>query len=165
MRVALLLALLQTPLSLSRQAAVMDLRVHGLVTRSSADCQLLDGQVARARKPALVLGLNANHNHTLKGLFKDAAASALAHPGPFKDFYATGVAQGMKPELARLTLARKIAAMVLTLWKKGEGFNAEHIKTQAAWAPATSLWESRISSTPLVVRGAVDAWVRGRASF
>jgi hypothetical protein len=38
----------------------------------------------------------------------------------------------MKPELARLTLARKIAAITLTLWKKGERFNAEHVKTQAA---------------------------------
>jgi hypothetical protein len=92
----------------------------------------VDGQLTRARKPALVLGLNANHNHTLKGLLKDAAASALAHPGPFKDFYSTRVAQGMKPELARLTLARKIAAIVLTLWKKGEYFNAGHVKAQAA---------------------------------
>jgi len=27
----------------------------------------------------------------------------------------------MKPEMARLTLARKIAAITLTLWKRGEG--------------------------------------------
>jgi hypothetical protein len=38
----------------------------------------------------------------------------------------------MKPELARLTLARKIAAIALTLWKKGERFNVEHLKPQAA---------------------------------
>ena len=88
--------------------------------------------MTRTRKPALVLGLNANHNHALKGLFKDAAVTALTRPGPLKDFYATRVAQGMKPQLACLTLARKIAALVLTLWKKGEGFNAEHLKTQAA---------------------------------
>jgi len=143
MRVVLLLALLQTPHRFRGKRQLWTYACMAWVTRSSADCQLLDGQVARARKPALVLGLNANHNHTLKGLFKDAAASALAHPGPFKDFYATGVAQGMKPELARLTLARKIAAMVLTLWKKGEGFNAEQMKTQAAWASATSPSESR----------------------
>jgi hypothetical protein len=78
----------------------------------------------------LVLGLNANHNHVLKALVKDAA-SALAHPGPLKDFYATRVAQGMKSELARFTLARKIAAITLTLWKKGERFNVEHLKPQA----------------------------------
>jgi len=131
-RVALLLALLQTPYRFRGKRQLWTYAGLALVTRTSADYQMVDGQVTRSRKPALVLGLNANHNHTLKGLFKDAAASALAHPGPFKDFYATRVAQGMKPELARLTLARKIAAIALTLWKKGEGFNAEHVKAQAA---------------------------------
>jgi hypothetical protein len=38
----------------------------------------------------------------------------------------------MKPELARLTLARKIAAIILHLWKKGERFNAAYLKPQAA---------------------------------
>jgi hypothetical protein len=38
----------------------------------------------------------------------------------------------MKPEMARLTLARKIAAITLTLWKRGESFDAEQLKTQAA---------------------------------
>jgi transposase len=131
-RVALLLALLQTPYRFRGKRQLWTYAGLALVTRSSADYQMVDGQLTRARKPALVLGLNANHNHTLKGLLKDAAASALAHPGPFKDFYSTRVAQGMKPELARLTLARKIAAIVLTLWKKGEYFNAGHVKAQAA---------------------------------
>jgi len=52
----------------------------GLVTRTSADYQMLDGQVTRSRKPALVLGLNANHNHVLKGLPKDAAVTARTRP-------------------------------------------------------------------------------------
>jgi len=34
--------------------------------------------------------------------------------------------------LARLTLARKIAAIILTLWKKGESFDTKHVKSQAA---------------------------------
>jgi len=42
------------------------------------------------------------------------------------------LAKGMKPDMARLTLARKIAAITLTLWKKGEHFDAEHLKSQAA---------------------------------
>jgi transposase len=131
-RAALLIALLQTPHRFRGKRQLWAYAGMALVTRTSADYQLVDGQVTRARKPALVLGLNANHNPTLKGIFKDAAASALAHPGPFKDFYTQRVAQGMRPELARLTLARKIAAIALTLWKKGESFNAEYLNTQAA---------------------------------
>ena len=42
------------------------------------------------------------------------------------------LAKGMKPDMARLTLARKIAAIALALWKKGGSFDAEHLKSQAA---------------------------------
>jgi hypothetical protein len=34
--------------------------------------------------------------------------------------------------MARLTLARKIAAIALCVWKKGEPFDAEYLKPQAA---------------------------------
>ena len=52
--------------------------------------------------------------------------------GPFQDFYAALVAKGLKPPMARLTLARKIAAITLLVWKKGVRFDAEHLKQQAA---------------------------------
>jgi transposase len=131
-RVALLLALLQTPYRFRGKRQLWTYAGLALVTHTSADYQMVNGQMVRSRKPALVLGLNANHNHALKAVFKEAAVTAITHPGPLKDFYTTRLAQGMKPELARLTLARKIAAISLTLWKKGECFNAEHLKTQAA---------------------------------
>ncbi len=103
-----------------------------LVTRSSADYRVVNGQLERSRKAVFIVGLNANHNHDLKGIFKGAATTASVRPGPFREFYASKLAQGMKPELARLTLARKIAAITLTVWKKGERFDAEHLKAQAA---------------------------------
>ena len=34
--------------------------------------------------------------------------------------------------MARLTLARKIAAITLIVWKKGVSFDAEYLKQQAA---------------------------------
>jgi len=40
--------------------------------------------------------------------------------------------KGMKPEMARLTLARKIVAIALTLWKKEARFDAAQLKAQAA---------------------------------
>ena len=77
-------------------------------------------------------GLNRNHNHEMKEIFKSAATRASCGMGPFHDFYAGLLAKGMKPEMARLTLARKIAAITLTLWKKGEHFDAKYVKPQAA---------------------------------
>src|SRR5499425_419918 len=43
-----------------------------------------------------------------------------------------GLNRNHNHEMARLTLARKIAAIALTLWKKEERFDAEELKTQAA---------------------------------
>jgi hypothetical protein len=42
------------------------------------------------------------------------------------------VAKGMRPEMARLTLARKIAAIILIVWKKGVSFDAQYLKPQTA---------------------------------
>ena len=63
---------------------------------------------------------------------REAATKASCGPGPFRDFYVALLAKGMKPEMARLTLARKIAAITLTLWKKEERFDAAQLKPQAA---------------------------------
>jgi hypothetical protein len=60
----------------------------------------------------------------LKNLFKGAAVLASVKRGPFAEFYAGLVANGMRPEMARLTLARKIATIVLIVWKKGVCFDA-----------------------------------------
>jgi len=86
----------------------------------------------RSKKPQQLRGLNQNHNHEMKEIFKSTATRASCGRGPFHNFYAALLAKGMKPEMARLTLARKIAAITLTLWKGGKRFDAEQLKTQAA---------------------------------
>jgi len=80
----------------------------------------------------LVGGLNRNCNHDLKNLFKGAAVMASSKPGPFQEFFAALLATGMRPEMARLTLARKIATIVLMVWKRGVCFDAQHLKPQTA---------------------------------
>ena len=52
-----------------------------------------------------------NHNHEMKEIFKGAATRASCGVGPLRDFYGALLGKGMKPEMARLTLARKIAAI------------------------------------------------------
>ena len=97
----------------------------GNITTSTANC-------GGRKKQLSIRGLNKDHNHDLKGLFKGAATMASVRPGPFQEFYQRSLAKGIKPTMARLTLARKIAAITLTLWKKGENFDAEKLKSQAA---------------------------------
>jgi hypothetical protein len=40
--------------------------------------------------------------------------------GPLHDSYVAQMEKGMRPTMARLTLARKIAPVTLTMWKKAE---------------------------------------------
>ncbi len=51
--------------------------------------------------------------------------------GPLRDFYQNLLAKGMRPTMARLTLARKIAAITLMVWKKGVRFDANYSKPAA----------------------------------
>ena len=103
-----------------------------LETRISAEHCFVNGQLQRSKKLISIRGLNKDHNHDLKGIFKAAATTASVRPGPFQDFYQASLAKGIKPTMARLTLARKIAAIVLILWKKGEDFDAQKLKLQVA---------------------------------
>jgi transposase len=102
-----------------------------VVTRTTADHEVVEGVLRRSKRPLSTRGLNRNHNHLLKRVFKNAASSAC-HSGPFKAAYDVRVAQGMAPSLARLTIARQLAAVTLALWKRGEQFDPQRKKQQAA---------------------------------
>jgi transposase len=131
-RAALLIGRVQTPHRFRSKRQFWAYCGLALETRSSADYAFVNGQLQRRQKPVFIRGLNLNHNHDLKNLFKSAATTASASHGAFRPFYENLLLKGMKPELARLTLARKIAAITLHVWKKGEPFDAEYLKPQAA---------------------------------
>lgn len=131
-RTALLIGRVQTPHRFRSKRQFWAYCGLALETRSSADYRFVNGQLERVQKPIRIRGLNWNHNHDLKELFKSAATTASARPGPFRTFYEGLLAKGMLPAMARLTLARKIAALTLSIWKKGEAFDAEQLKPQAA---------------------------------
>ena len=131
-RTALLIGRVGTPFRFRTKRQFWAYCGLALETRSSADYRFVDGQLERVKKPVRIRGLNWNHNHDLKNLFKSAATTASARPGVFRTFYQERLAQGLVPAMARLTLARKIAAITLSVWKKGEAFDAEQLKPQAA---------------------------------
>ena len=131
-RAAVLLGILQTPHRFRTKRQLWNYGGLAIEMLSSADHQSVDGQLQRSRKNVLVRGLNRNCNHDLKNLFKGAAVVASSKPGPFAEFYAALVGKGMRPEMARLTLATKIATIVLIVWKKGVCFDASHLKPQTA---------------------------------
>ena len=131
-RAALLIALIQTPNRFRTKRPLWKYSGFAIEMHSSADYRNVKGQLIRTRKRISVRGLNRDCNHDLKNLFKSAATIASVKPGPFQEFYAALLAKGMRPEMARLTLARKIATIVLIVWKKGVSFDAKYLKPQTA---------------------------------
>ncbi len=131
-RVALLLATMGTPWRFRTKRNLWAYAGLAVVTRSSADYTVVAGQPVRRRRAPLTRGLNRNHNRVLKDVFKGAATAAASRPGPLQDFYEGMVARGMRKELARVTLARKLAAITLRLWKTGECYDPTQLTRQSS---------------------------------
>jgi transposase len=129
--VAQIIAIVGTPFRFRSKRQFWTYVGLAVVTRTSAEYVLVEGVVRRSSRPVATRGLNRNHNHVLKKIFKSAASSACAN-GPFKAAYDARVAQGMEASLARLTIARKLAATTLAIWKRGEKFAPERMKQQVA---------------------------------
>jgi hypothetical protein len=126
------IAVMQTPHRFRTKRHLWTYSGLALETHDSAQYRVAEGQLQRSKKPATVRGLNKDYNHDLKDIFKGAAMRASTAAGPMHDFYEALLAKGRKPTMARLTLARKIAAITLIVWKKEERFDANYLKPQAA---------------------------------
>lgn len=118
-RAAQLLAIVVTPHRFRTKRQFWSYCGLAVVTRSTSDwVRRKNGQMVRA--PSIqTRGLNRACNRQLKGIFVSAAQTALGcrRPNPLLDAYERIVESGTKPNLARLTIARKIAAVVLAMWK------------------------------------------------
>jgi transposase len=99
----------------------------GIVTRSSSDwVQTANGGWIKARV-AQTRGLSRQHNHFLKSIFKGAATTVITqcNKDPIHARYERLLDGGTKPTLAKLSLARMIAATVLRMWKDEEEYDPE----------------------------------------
>jgi transposase len=130
-RVAILLAIIGTPFRFRGKRQLWPYVGLAVVTRSSADQEMVDGKLRRRKRAPLTRGLNRNHNRVLKNVFKGAANAAAAKAGPLKELYDRCVAGGVREEMAKLTLARKLASVALRLWKKGELWDPTKLTMQA----------------------------------
>jgi transposase len=129
-RVAQLIAVVETPFRFRNKRQFWTYVGLAVVTRTSADYRIVDGQRRKRSRPAATRGLNRNHNHLLKKIFKSAAMSACSRV-PFEQEYKARVKQGMDESLARLAIARKLAATTLALWKRNESFAVKKMKAAA----------------------------------
>jgi transposase len=120
-RAALILAFALTPHRFRSKRQFWGYSGLAVVTRITAQYEMVKGPAVR--------GLNPDCNHVLKDVFKGAAATAAS--GPWRPYFESKVASGDKPELVLLTIARKIAAITLAIWKKGERYDETKLTMHA----------------------------------
>lgn len=103
----------------------------GVVMRSSSDwVRAADGSWLRANTEK-TRGLNLNHNHNLKKIFKGAATTVIGQKKPEEPIfqhYLSLLENGTNPNLAKLTIARQIASVTLSVWRSKEKYDAKKLK-------------------------------------
>jgi transposase len=97
-----------------------------VVTHMTGEYEIVDGRRQRKKKPLQTRGLNKNYNRMLKAVYKGAAITAIKKE-PFNKYYQRLIDNKMRKEMAQLTVARKIAAISLAVWKKGEKFDPKKV--------------------------------------
>ena len=99
-----------------------------IVMRSSSDWVQTPQGWQRA-ETIRTRGLNRNYNRRLKNIFKGAATTVITQRlEPMVGDYQRCLEQGTKPPMAKLTLARRISATVLAMWKNKEAYHPERYR-------------------------------------
>jgi transposase len=127
LRSAMILATVGTPHRFRTRRQYWAYAGLAVVTKSSDDYQIIGSRIYRKKKPPLTRGLNRNFSRRMKRIYKGAAQNAKKHK-LFAPYYQRLLADGIRPSLANLTLARKIAAINLSTWKKEERFDPSKLK-------------------------------------
>jgi transposase len=109
----------------------------GIRTWTSSDWeQTADGSWVKKKHKKVTRGLNRNFNPRLKDIMKGAAmtvVTSLPNDPHHKD-YERLLKNGINPDLAKLTIARKLAELILAMWKREEEYNPANRRTQTAGA-------------------------------
>lgn len=129
-RSAQLIAAIRTPGRFRRNRELWTYGGLTVVRRGSSETDYIDGAARKRPRAVQTRGLNRNFNRPVKNALKGAATNA-SRTGELVPYYERLIARGLKPELALVTLARKIATLTLVLWKKGERFDVTKSTSQS----------------------------------
>lgn len=121
-RSAFVIAVIGTPHRFRTERQLWSYSGLSVVIHSSSDHGIVSGRIVRKQHRHNTRGLTRDFNRILKMVFKGAATEAI-RKDPIKTLYQMKVAKGMRPEMALLSIARRLAAITLILWKRGEKFD------------------------------------------
>ena len=124
LRAAELIAIVGTPVRFSSVRQFWAYAGLAVVRRVSAEHRVESGRIVREHV-SWGLHLNRNRHVRLKKIFKDIALHASIGSGEFRAIYEHHLARGKSPGIARVALARKVAAIVRAIWRSGEPFRTQ----------------------------------------
>ncbi len=135
-RVARILPIVITPHRFRTKRQFWSYGGLGIVMRSSSDWVRTESSQWQRAQVTKTRGLSRQHNHVLEATFKGAATTVIQQGArvPIYAEYERLLGAGTKPNLAKLTLARKIAAIVLRMWKDEEVYRPDKSKKMMAAA-------------------------------
>lgn len=129
-RTSLILPIIVSPYRFANKRHFWSYCGLGVVTRSSSDWAR-NGAGEWLRVPVLqTRGLNKNFNRPLKEIYKGAATTVILQARsnePLYQHYQRLLEGGTKPNLAKLTIARQLAALTLALWRDKEVYNPQKL--------------------------------------
>jgi len=123
-RSAQVVAIVATPERFRRRQQFWSYCGLGVVTRSSSDWKPGKKGLERVQNLS-TRGLTRKRQPLLNAVFKGAAVTVISQlpEDPLHAHYQRMIEKGIKPPLARLTIARRIAATVLSMWKHQEVYD------------------------------------------
>lgn len=130
-RVAQIIAAIGSPFRFRSKRQLWAHCGFAVITRSSADYEVRGKHLERRPKSTQRRGLSQSFSRRLKVAFKGAALEALKTEG-FKKVYERLTAKGVRAEMARLKIARKLAAVALAIWKSGEAYDERKLRRLGA---------------------------------
>jgi transposase len=132
-RTAQMLAIVVTPYRFANKRSFWSYCGLAVVMRTSSDwVRTQEGDWVRAPVQK-TRGLTRNCNRTLKAIFKGAATTVIRcakETDPLYSHYRRLLDGDTKPNLAKLTIARQIASIILSMWRSAEVYDPKRLKQQ-----------------------------------
>jgi transposase len=127
-RAAEVVAIIASPFRFRTRRNLWPYAGLAVVHQSSSDYKVDAGRIRRRTREPLTRGLNRNYNRVLKKIFKAIAVDLSHGATPFAQAHHARIERGIRRELALLTLARTVAATLLSIWKKGAPYDPQRLK-------------------------------------
>jgi hypothetical protein len=137
-RAAIFIGTIVTPARFRRRQQLWAYAGFGVSVRASGEHVFVDGTPRRAATNR-TRGLNRNFCRPLKRVLRQIAVSVSAGEGPLRQLFDAACGRGLKRPVARSVVARKVASIVLAVWRSGQPFDSTRFSSSCPEAASAKI--------------------------